>query len=94
MSKVTFECSCPQSVVSITIQKSNDPSDTEALLFKTSGTKPVDLSSGKHDLSYRAVGTPRSPITLEVTDGGEMRAVDRVLGEDGRAAGMRTVTVK
>jgi hypothetical protein len=90
---VTFKCSCPLSVVSVTIQASSDPSDTEGLLFKTSGSRTVQLSAGAHDLSYRAVGTPLSALGLELTDGGEMRPIDRKLGEDGRAAGLRTVTV-
>ena len=90
---VTFNCSCPQSVVSVTIQATDDPSDTEGLLFKTSASKTVELSKGEHDVSYRAVGTPGSDLGLEVTKGGTMRPVDRTLGNDGRAAGLRTVAV-
>ena len=93
MATVTFKCSCPQSVVAVTIQASDDTSDTEGLLFKASGTKTVDLTAGDHRLSYRAVGTPSSELALEVTKGGTMRSVARVLGDDGRAAGLRTVSV-
>jgi hypothetical protein len=91
---VTFKCTCPQSVVAITVQASEDPTDTEVMTFKTSGSKTVDLSTGSHDVSYRAVGTPGSDLKLEVTKGGKMRTVDRVLGGDGRAAGLRTLVVE
>lgn len=93
MPKVTFDCACLESVVAVTVQKSSDPSDVEGLLFKTSGSKTIDLSKGKHELSYRAVGTPHSHMTLTVSKGGTLdRDVDRDLGDDGRAAGLRVVT--
>lgn len=91
---VTFKCTCPQSVVGVTIQASHDPADTEAVTFKTSGTRTVELSKGSHDVSYRAVGTPDSDLALEVTKGGQMRKVERVLGDNGRAAGLRTLVVE
>ena len=91
---VTFKCTCPQSVVAVTVQATDDPSDTDAMTFKTSGTKTIDLVSGDHDVSYRAVGTPDTDLKLEVTKGGTMRAVDRTIGENGRAAGLRTLSVE
>jgi hypothetical protein len=69
-------------------------SDVEGVLFKESGSKTIDLSKGDHELSYRAVGTPNSHITLTVIKGGSLdRDVDRDLSAAGRAAGLRLVTV-
>lgn len=94
MPKVTFDCTCPQSVVAVTVQESSDPSDVEGLLFKASGSKTIELSKGEHELSYRAVGSPNSHITLSVSKGGSLdRDVNRDLGDDGRGAGLRLVTV-
>jgi hypothetical protein len=91
---VTFKCICPQSVVSVTIQSADDPSDADVITFKASGSKTIERSSGDDDVSYRAVGTPGSDLALEVTKGGTMRAVNRTLGDNGRAAGLRTLTVE
>ena len=91
--KVTFACDCPQSIVGVTIQSETDPSEVEGFTFRTSGTKTIDLARGDHVVSYRAIGTPETAFTLEVTKGGTMSAVNRTLRDDGRAAGDRRLTL-
>ncbi len=93
MAKVTFASKCRQSIVGVTIQSDTDPSEAEGFTFRESGSKTVDLANGDRVVSYRAVGTPETDFSLEVTKGGTMAMVERTLPENGRAAGDRALTV-
>ncbi|TAK12341.1 MAG: hypothetical protein EPO35_11405, partial [Acidobacteria bacterium] len=92
MSNVTFHCDCPDAVVAVTIQRATEPSDVGVMAFRRSGKKAIRLTAGTHWMSYRAVGEPRSDLSIKVT-GGVMRAVTSTLGADGRAGGIRKVVV-
>jgi hypothetical protein len=70
-----------------------DPDRSEGLVFKQSGAKTLELTSGLHEVFYRALGLPNTPFSLEVTKGGDITKVDRTLPADGRAAGKRHLTV-
>lgn len=93
--KITFTCTCPQSVISVTVQSRTDPSCADAFVFKNtaSGTKTMECSGGRHDVGYRALGTPGTDFALEVAKGGTMNPVSRTLPPDGRAAGNRELAV-
>ena len=93
MPKVTFKCGCPQSIATVHAQKTTDQSETDALIFKTSGSKDMDLSNGEYDVVYRATGTPETDFSLEVTKGGKMNKVERTLPKDGKAGGNRKLVV-
>jgi hypothetical protein len=63
-----------------------------SMTFENSGEKKRTLPNGRYALSYRAMGTPDTPLKLEVK-GGKMRVLDRTIPDDGRAAGERTLIV-
>ena len=93
MSNVTFHCDCPDAVVAVTIQRAAEPGDVDVVAFKGSGKKAIGLTPGDHWLCYRAVGYPRSNLSITATGGGKMRAVRSALGADGRAGGIRKIVV-
>ena len=93
MPKVTFKCSCPQSIINVTVQAANDQRDVDSLTFKASGSKTIDRKKGSHFVAYRAVGTPGTEFELEVTKGGTMNPVSRTMPDNGRADGNRDLTV-
>ena len=93
--KVTFECACPTSVATVTVQRLDEPADTDGLVFKKSGSKSLDLTGGAtYALSCRVVGEPGTDFSLAVTKGAEMNAIERTLGPDGRAAANRDLKVE
>lgn len=93
--KVTFDCRCPQSVAQITLQRRDKVSNKlHQLLFKSSGSKSVDLISGaSYSLVCRALGTPGSSFLLELTKGGTMNSIQGTFPNDGRIAANRIVGV-
>jgi hypothetical protein len=93
MPNVTLKFTANQAVMSLTIQNRNQLSNVTAVTFQASGNKTVSLSNGTYDLGYRAAGTPKTSYDLQVTAGGTMTAVSRTLASNGKAAGVRTLTV-
>jgi hypothetical protein len=93
MADVTFKWDCPQSLMTVTIQSRETPGNIAGLNCQGSGTKKLDLSEDIYDVGYRAVGTPNTNFALEVTKGGTMNPIDRPLADDGKAAGVRKLTV-
>jgi hypothetical protein len=92
--KVTFECQCPASVATLTVQRLDKPSESDGLVFKKSGTKSLDLASAEWALVCRVVGEPGTDFSLTVTKGATMNPVERTLGRDGRAAANRDLKVE
>jgi hypothetical protein len=90
--RVSFACDCPHSHVEAAIARAASPRATTEILFERSGKRILSLEGGTYRIAYRAQGTPATPFSLKAT-GGAMRAVERVLPSDGRAAGVRTLVV-
>lgn len=93
MPDVTFKWDCPRSVMAVTIQSRTTPGNVAGLHGQGSGTKKLDLPNDTYDVGYRIVGTPKTKFKLEVTTGGAMNPIDRTLPGDGKAAGVRKLTV-
>ena len=92
MPTVTFDCTCPQSTVDLDIQP-NGSGTSASVSFESSGKKKRTLRSGEYSVLYRAIGTSDTELKLSV-EGGKMRAVNRTIPDDGRAAGERTLVVE
>ncbi len=91
---VTFKCECSQSIVEVKVQQASDPSKIRRMRFQKSGTRTIDLASGLHFVDCRAVGTPGTDFSLEVTKGGTMNPIERTLPPEGTAGDNRDLKVE
>jgi hypothetical protein len=91
---VSFKCTCPQSVGRVRVfQNAGDNNPLEVLLFLQSGTRTARLDPGAYLAIIDALGAPNTAFAIELSGGGEMKALGVTLPFDGRLSRNRKVVV-
>jgi hypothetical protein len=85
--RVTFECTCPQSVGDADIEREPSGKVVKTITCQKSGEKTVLLDEASYIVRIRAQGTPGTEFTLKVTKGGKMKPFEGTIRSSGATAG-------